>query len=270
MPILCELLQTTKDSVSAPVNLSCPTVTRAQAKAGLQPLPDLESSLLQGGTKGPRKSRRQWRLEKYLGTPACETSVEGLDASGWRIPENISKLQRGDESLKPLFEKAECDNVFNLCKKRYVVTNGVLYLQANDVTRLIVPTCCRHVVLHLAHTVLWAGHLGQQKTYAHIHSRFHWPTLYTDVQTYCTICAICQRQVLCPSRAELPCNLSLSSLFLSDASLWTSWGLWRKIVRDIGTSWWSMITLQNIQKPSHFEPSPRSKSFLPLSNSFPE
>ncbi len=57
MPILCELLETTNDSetVSAMVNLSCPTVTRAQVKSGLQSLPDLDSSLLQGGTKGPRK-----------------------------------------------------------------------------------------------------------------------------------------------------------------------------------------------------------------------
>ncbi len=204
LPILCELLQITKDSVSATVNLSCPTVTRAQVKAGLQPLPDLDSSLLQGWTKDPRKSRRQRRLEKYLGTPASETSVEGLDASGWRIPENISKLQRGDESLKPLFEKAECDNVSNLCKERYVVTNGVLYLQANDATRLIVPTCCRHVVLHLAHTVPWAGHLGQQKTYARIHSHFHWPTLYTDVQTYCTTCAICQKTSVVSQRGRTP------------------------------------------------------------------
>ncbi len=95
LPILCELLQITKDSVSATVNLSCPTVTRAQVKAGLQPLPDLDSSLLQGWTKDPRKSRRQRRLEKYLGTPASETSVEGLDASGWRIPENISNCKEG-------------------------------------------------------------------------------------------------------------------------------------------------------------------------------
>ncbi len=62
--------------------------------------------------------------------------------------------------------------------------NDVLYLQANDVTRLIVPRCCRPVVLHLAHTIPWAGHLGQQKTYTRISSRFHWPSLYTDVQTF--------------------------------------------------------------------------------------
>lgn len=65
----------------------------------------------------------------------------------------------------------------NLCKEKYVVVNAVLYVQTNDVNRLIVQSCCRHLVLHLAHTVPWAGHLGQQKTYARISSRFYWPTL---------------------------------------------------------------------------------------------
>ncbi|XP_051744351.1 uncharacterized protein LOC127509552 [Ctenopharyngodon idella] len=152
LPVLNDLLQTTEDfetaTPSATVKVSCPVVTRAQAKAGLQPLPDLDSSLLQGGTKGPRKSRRQRRLEKYLGTPVSKNSVDGLDVSDWRIPEDISKLQREDESLKLLFEKTECENASNLGNQKYVVLNGVLYLQTNDVTRLVVPTCCCHIVLH--------------------------------------------------------------------------------------------------------------------------
>ncbi len=60
LPILYELLQATMNSetvTSATVHKSCPAVTRAQSGAGLQPLPDLHSSLLQGGTKGPRKPR---------------------------------------------------------------------------------------------------------------------------------------------------------------------------------------------------------------------
>ncbi|KAI5609477.1 hypothetical protein C0J50_9479 [Silurus asotus] len=49
------------------------------------------------------------------------------------------------------------------------------------------------VVLHLAHTVPWAGHLALQKTYARISSRFVWPALYTDVQKYCATCPTCQQ-----------------------------------------------------------------------------
>lgn len=56
LPVLYELLQSTTYvetvSVTSMVNVSCPAVTRAQAKVGLQPLPDFDSSLVQGGGKG--------------------------------------------------------------------------------------------------------------------------------------------------------------------------------------------------------------------------
>ncbi len=139
---------TGKDSVNVatatetPVNLSCPAITRSQARAGLQPLPDLDDSLLQDGTKGPRKSRRQRRLEKYLGTPIAEVSVEG-----WQVPGNIAELQRNDVTLKPLFEKTVSANPSNLCNERYVLMNDVLYVLANDVTVLL----CQLVVVHLSY-----------------------------------------------------------------------------------------------------------------------
>ncbi len=186
------------------MNLSCPAITRSQARAGLQPLSDLDGSLLQGGTKGPRKSHRQRRLEKYLGTPIAEVSVEGLGVNGWQVPGNIAELQRNDVTLKPLFEKTVSANPSNLCNEKYVLMNDVLYVQANDVTRLVVPTCCHPFVLHLAHTVPWAGHLGQQKTYARISSRFHWPTLYTDVLTHCNTCTTCQKTSAVPQRSRAP------------------------------------------------------------------
>lgn len=127
------------------MKVSCPAITRSQVRTGLQPLPDLDSSLLQGRTKGPKKSHRQRRLEKYPGTPASEASVEGLNVSGWQVPGNFA------ESLKPLFKKAASANPSHLCNERYELFNNVLHLQANDVTRLVVPTCCRPLVLHLTH-----------------------------------------------------------------------------------------------------------------------
>ena len=64
MPILHDLLSLPCDlSESVAKNVAGAVLTRAQAKAGLQPLPDFCDSLLEGGTKGPRKPRRQRRLE---------------------------------------------------------------------------------------------------------------------------------------------------------------------------------------------------------------
>lgn len=61
--------------------------------------------------------------------------MEGLEVNGWKVPGNIAQLQREDETLKPLFVKAECDKPSNLCNEEYVVMNGVLYVRTSDVMR---------------------------------------------------------------------------------------------------------------------------------------
>lgn len=73
LPILLDLLLETDEAEGIGsgergdvcMNVVCPVVTRAQAKADVQPLPGLDSSLCEGGTKGPRKvtlpSSVNWR-----------------------------------------------------------------------------------------------------------------------------------------------------------------------------------------------------------------
>uniref|UniRef100_A0A8C7WTQ9 Gypsy retrotransposon integrase-like protein 1 n=1 Tax=Oryzias sinensis TaxID=183150 RepID=A0A8C7WTQ9_9TELE len=50
--------------------------------------------------------------------------------------------------------------------------------------------------MHLAHTLPWAGHLGRHKTYLRVSSRFFWPSMYTDIQTYCATCPTCQKTAI--------------------------------------------------------------------------
>ncbi len=67
-----------------------------------------------------------------------------------------------------------------------------LYLVSADGERLVVPESMRLKVLQLAHSVLWVGHLSQQKTLSRIASRFYWPKLYTNVVDFCKSCPECQ------------------------------------------------------------------------------
>lgn len=59
-PVLHEPLMSRKtDNIVTPaIPVSCSVNIQLQAWAGIQPLLDLDDSLLQGGTKGPRKSHR--------------------------------------------------------------------------------------------------------------------------------------------------------------------------------------------------------------------
>ncbi|XP_035986825.1 uncharacterized protein LOC105922039 [Fundulus heteroclitus] len=171
------------------VNISGPVVTRAQAQAGVQPLPDLDSTLCDGGTKGPRKTRSQRRFEKQLRLKEPD-KIDSL----WDIPENISLLQQEDESLKPLFVKAEREKNGNcVVEPKYLVESDVLYNIENECKRLVIPAKCRPLIMYLAHTLPWAGHLGRHKTYLRTSARFYWPTMYSDIQTYCATCPICQK-----------------------------------------------------------------------------
>lgn len=123
-------------------------------------------------------------MEKYLGTPISEVPTEGLEVRDWKIPGNIAQLQAADVTLKSLFDKA-CGGevkIMTLGAERYVVEDDVLYVLSDGVN-LVVPECCRSLILHLAHTIPWSGHLAHQKTYHRISSRFYWPSMCTDVRT---------------------------------------------------------------------------------------
>ena len=61
------------------------------------------------------------------------------------------------------------------------------------VEQLVLPQQCRKTVLHLAHTIPLAGHMGRDKTTRRILQRFYWPTVYKDTADYCRSCAECQK-----------------------------------------------------------------------------
>ena len=208
LPVLYDLLSKgnslarANEPLSEPkMHVSCFVMTRSQAKtkalSGLQPLPDLCGSLCKAGTKGPRKTRRQRRLEKHAGTPVtCEMPESDLSDLKWEVPENVAVLQQSDPVLRSVFTKVlnSANHTAQVGGAMYVLHNDILYEgEEPGSRRLVVPGKCRSLVLHLAHTIPWAGHLAHYKTYLRLASRFFWPSMYTDVQTYCKTCPECQK-----------------------------------------------------------------------------
>ena len=194
-------VHTTKVDTGKNDGVVCPVFTRAQARAGVQPLPDLDPSLCEGGTKGPKKSRRQRRFERHLGITGKRVSGLTTDKM-WTVPDNINELQRNDVTLKPLWGRVRNVGMSSHGGKDcFVVDKGLLYMQTDTLNRLVIPVACRQVVMYLAHTVPWAGHLGRHKTYMRVSSRFFWPGMYTDIQQYCMTCPICQKTCI-PRRSE--------------------------------------------------------------------
>ncbi len=76
---------------------------------------------------------------------------------------------------------------------------GVLYhLDRNNsrtkeaiTKQLVIPRSLRDKVTLSCHEEITSGHLGFEKTYLKIGSRFFWPGMYSDIERWCKSCVTC-------------------------------------------------------------------------------
>ena len=59
------------------------------------------------------------------------------------------------------------------------------------IDRVVAPEAYRPEILRLGHSIPFAGHMGQEKTYERISRHFTWPRLYTEVKDFCATCPQC-------------------------------------------------------------------------------
>ena len=57
--------------------------------------------------------------------------------------------------------------------------------------QLIVPRSLRDEILEELHAGVVGGHIGEEKTMAHLRERFYWPGQWNDVQNWCNTCSTC-------------------------------------------------------------------------------
>ena len=87
---------------------------------------------------------------------------------------------------------------YDLWKKNrtcLLVKDRVLYLKnKNGVDVIVVPKKMRTKVCTLYHDSITAGHLGFEKTYSSICSKFYWPRMKSDIFDHCSSSTIYQKQ----------------------------------------------------------------------------
>lgn len=204
VPVLLELLY--------PVQECHMVVTRAKLSQSeesghtLSTLPFFNAEI-EAGVPKRRKTRWEKRQEKvrYAASKMSEVTNCNLPVN-FQLPTNIIQMQQEDTSLKECFTKAEGvrEELIHGKTVTYVVIKGILYRQIGPQKQLVVPQCVRDVVLHLSHSIPWAGHLGKNKTTARIKKYFYWPGLKADVTQFCKSCPVCQKVSLKrPHRAPL-------------------------------------------------------------------
>ena len=130
-------------------------------------------------------------------------------------PEEVKEWQQADEGLSRIRELAKGDAMKDSgAHATFYYREGLLYRNwrphgteeggVRECEQLVLPQRCRDAVLHLAHEVPMAGHLGITKTKDRILQRYYWPGIFKDIAQYCCTCEVCQRSTpQKPLRAEM-------------------------------------------------------------------
>ncbi|KAL2223627.1 UNVERIFIED_CONTAM: Transposon Tf2-12 polyprotein [Sesamum indicum] len=76
--------------------------------------------------------------------------------------------------------------------RQFWLEDGLLMTKGN---RLYVPKGgdLRKSLISECHDTLWAGHQGEERTYALVQRAYYWPQMRDDVETYVRTCLICQQ-----------------------------------------------------------------------------
>uniref|UniRef100_A0A3P9LY71 Gypsy retrotransposon integrase-like protein 1 n=1 Tax=Oryzias latipes TaxID=8090 RepID=A0A3P9LY71_ORYLA len=141
-----------------------------------------------------RKTRSQRRQDKVRGTKLTKVLSGPAENDTFTLPSNVSKMQKEDPSLKHLFAACVPDStqVSGPRREVFVVKGDLLYRRSRIGDQLVVPQSLRPTILKLSHSIPWAGHLGQMKTFSRMVPRFYWPNQYADTVKMCQSCPECQ------------------------------------------------------------------------------
>lgn len=116
----------------------------------------------------------------------------------------FSKLQKSCPSLckvRSLADEGKCITMKDGSQFKFVYSNDLLYRRCVTAKTerlvgkraLVVPADCRQAVLKTSHESPLAGHFGHRKTDMRLRQHFFWPSVTSDVRTFCQSCDVCQR-----------------------------------------------------------------------------
>ena len=117
-------------------------------------------------------------------------------------PHKLKQLQTEDAEI----EKLKLIAVDSFDKEKgvcFYIKDGVLWRRWRppcvnvdngvwDYHQIVVPKGCRKELLHLAHSIPLAGHMGVRKTLDRLRAEFFWPRMAADVAHFVRTCHTCQ------------------------------------------------------------------------------
>lgn len=152
----------------------------------------------------------------------------------------IAKLKHRVELRGGEFNNLLLENNILFCKRRKKKS-----YEPHGMKRLVVPTDLREMVLLACHDELGGAHLGLNKTWAKVVSRFYWPGIKEDVTNWIESCSVCAarkppkstREVLHPiTHPKIPFE-QIGIDFLGPLPLTENGNKYVLVITDYATRW---------------------------------
>lgn len=134
---------------------------------------------------------------------------------------NIATAQRADPSLLPLIlrltngELPTDSNKAEQVKQdsNYQLKNSILVRSVNNDNisssqgtshRIVIPASMKHALMLEYHDSSCAAHLGLDKTYSRLSSKYYWKNMYAEVKRYINSCVKCAQKKTAHHHREIP------------------------------------------------------------------
>ena len=118
---------------------------------------------------------------------------------------DMATEQSKDAVIMELKMGLQNEKLPNSIQKRHIVMDNILYFISNadsdPILRLYIPEHLRDFVIKQYHD--WNGHMGTDKTYDSMKSKYYWPNMYKAVYDYVGKCVTCQARSLQKHKAPL-------------------------------------------------------------------
>ena len=96
---------------------------------------------------------------------------------------------------------------------QFKIVDGILYRVGKtqtDTWRLVIPHVMRRKVMELLHNTKWAGHPGMTRMKSSIGSRYFWPKMRQDIESWVKCCQACAMAKRSQGRGKAPLQQELS------------------------------------------------------------
>lgn len=127
----------------------------------------------------------------YNNETTLESDMQIIDDNEITTINSIREAQQKDKFCSKIMLQLESDNGKRGLNE-FLIIDGVLMKTRFGYLTVIVPKTLISEVLFNCHDHVSASHLGFDKTYDKIKTRYYWPHMLRDVKLYCDTCMHCQ------------------------------------------------------------------------------